>query len=176
MPDAFKHLRGIFNTQDATLSNILLENFLTFYDWGFLDKGAFYNINIPSSGLYGGVKSNLRLVDDPNYTKGQVWEGYRQNWVWETGVSATTEQPIRISGVFVDNTFRATGNIEQPFFVDHPNGRVVFDTAVSSTSTVKLEYSHKWVQTLPAEGVPWFQEIQQGSFRLDNGTFSQIES
>ena len=86
MPDdAFKHLRGIFNTQDATLSNILLENFLTFYDWGFLDKGAFYNINIPSSGLYGGIKSNLRLVDDPNYTKGQVWEGYRQNWVWETG-------------------------------------------------------------------------------------------
>ena len=177
MPDdAFKHLRGIFNTQDATLSNILLENFLTFYDWGFLDKGAFYNINIPSSGLYGGIKSNLRLVDDPNYTKGQVWEGYRQNWVWETGISATTEQPIRIFGVFVDSTYRATGNIEQPFFVDYPNGRVVFDTAVSSASTVQLEYSHKWVQTIPAEGVPWFHEIQQGSFRLDNGTFSQFGS
>ena len=100
MPEAYKSLRGFANSQDATLSNILLENFITFYDWGLVDKGDFYNIDIPESGLYGGNKHKLRPVQDPNYNDGQVWEGYRGNWVWETGV-ANVEQPIRISGVDV---------------------------------------------------------------------------
>ena len=158
-------LARLSNAQDSTLSNILLDNFISLYDWGFLDRGQFYNIDIPESGIYGGDKHKLRLAEDPNYSDGQVWEGYRQNWVWESGISATTEQPIRISGVFVDNTFYATGNVTKPFYIDYPNGRVVFDTAITSTSTVQLEYSHKWVQVVPAQGVPWFRQIQQRSFR-----------
>ena len=162
-------LANLRNAQDATLSNILLDNFVALYDWGLLDKGQFYNINIPESGIYGGDRHKLRLADDPNYNDGQVWEAYRQNWVWETGISATTEQPTRISGVFVDNTFYATGNVTKPFYVDYPNGRVVFDTALASTNAVHLEYSHKWVQVVPAQGVPWFRQIQQGSFRSEEG-------
>jgi len=158
-------LARLSNAQDSTLSNILLDNFISLYDWGFLDRGQFYNIDIPESGIYGGDKHKLRLAEDPNYSDGQVWEGYRQNWVWESGISATTEQPISISGVFVDNTFYATGNVTKPFYIDYPNGRVVFDTAITSTSTVQLEYSHKWVQVVPAQGVPWFRQIQQRSFR-----------
>lgn len=160
-------LSNLDNIQDATLSNILLDNFIFFYDWGLVDKGSYYNIKIPQSGIYGGDRHKLRLVDDPNYTAGQIWEGYRQNWVWESGVSVGS--PVKISGVFVDNTFRATGNAEAPFHIDYSNGRVVFDSAISTTSTVHLEYSHKWVQVIPAEGVSWFRQIQQGSFRSDDG-------
>jgi hypothetical protein len=154
---------------DATLSEILLDNFINFYDWGFLDAGQFYTISVPQSGIYGGDRHQLRVVDSPNYTAGQVWEGYRQNWVWESGVDGTTEQPIQISGVFVDNSFYATGNVTKPFYIDYPNGRVVFDTAILNTSSVHLEYSHKWVQTVPAKGIPWFQQLQQRSFRSDDG-------
>ena len=39
---------------DAQLSEILLENFVNFYDWGLLDAGGFYTINLPQSGIYGG--------------------------------------------------------------------------------------------------------------------------
>ncbi len=162
-------LANLSNVQDATLSNVLLDNFVSLYDWGLLDRGQFYNINIPESGIYGGDKHKLRSAQDPNYSDGQVWEGYRQNWVWESGVGATSEQPITISGVFVDDTFYATGNVTKPFYIDYPNGRVVFDTALATTSTVQLEYSHKWVQVVPAKGVPWFREIQQGSFRNEEG-------
>jgi hypothetical protein len=162
-------LANLSNAQDVTLSNILLDNLISFYDWGFLDRGSFYNIKVPQSGIYGGDRHKLRLVDDPNYTDGQVWEGYRKNWVWETGVSATTTQPTRISGVFVDGSFYATGNITKPFYVDYPNGRVVFDSAQTTTSTVQLEYSHKWVEVIPAEGVPWFRQLQQRSFRNEEG-------
>ena len=162
-------LANLNNAQDVTLSNILLDNLIYFYDWGLLDRGSFYNIKIPQSGIYGGSNHRLRLVDDPNYNDGQVWEGYRKNWVWETGVSATTTQPTRISGVFVDGSFYATGNTTKPFYVDYPNGRVVFDSAQATTSTVQLEYSHKWVEVIPAEGVPWFRQLQQRSFRSDEG-------
>ena len=154
---------------DATISEILLDNFVNFYDWGFLDAGQFYTISIPQSGVYGGDRHKLRVVDSPNYNAGQAWEGYRQNWVWESGVDGTTEQPIQISGVFVDDTFYATGNVTKPFYLDYPNGRVMFDTAIPSTSSVHLEYSHKWVQTFPAKGIPWFQQLQQRSFRSDDG-------
>jgi hypothetical protein len=162
-------LANLRNAQDSTLSNTLLDNFVAMYDWGLLDRGQFYNINIPESGIYGGDRHKLRTAQDPNYTDGQVWEGYRQNWVWESGISATDEQPITISGVFVDDTFYATGNVTKPFYIDYPNGRVVFDTALTTTSTVQLEYSHKWVQVIPAQGVPWFRQIQQGSFRNEEG-------
>ena len=162
-------LASISNAQDATISNILLDNFVNFYDWGFLDAGSFYSIGIPQSGIYGGDRPILRSAGDPNYTNGQIWEGYRQNWVWESGVDGTTQQPITISGVFVDDTFYATGNVTQPFYVDYPNGRVVFDSAIATTSEVKLEFSHKWVQVVPAEGIPWFRQIQQRSFRNESG-------
>tara|TARA_Y100000592_G_scaffold28733_1_gene45760 strand:+ start:24736 stop:25695 length:960 start_codon:yes stop_codon:yes gene_type:complete len=153
------------NAQDATLSNILLDNFIYFYDWGFLKAGSFYNINIPQSGLYGGDRHKLRSANDPNYTDGQVWEGYRKNWVWESGVSVGSQEPIQISGVFVDNTFYATGNVTKPFYIDYKNGKVIFDTAISTTSTVQLEYSHKWLEVVPSEGISWFRQIQQRSFR-----------
>ncbi len=175
MVEDYKSLKRVENTQDATLSNLLLENFIMFFDWGFTDLGGFYSVEIPEVGLYGGNKHELRPVQDPNYNDGQVWEGYRSNWVWETGVS-NPEQPIRISGVFIGGTFRATGNIQQPYHINYPDGRVVLDTAVSTNTEVKLEYAHKWVDVIPAEGVPWFREIQQGSMRLDNPTFGQFGS
>ena len=109
-------LSNLPNAQDATISNILLDNFIAFYDWGFLDRGSFYNIQIPQSGIYGGDRHKLRSSDNPNYTDGQVWEGYRQNWVWESGIDGTTQQPVTISGVFVDNEFYATGNTTKPFY------------------------------------------------------------
>ena len=162
-------LKSITNAQDATISNILLDNFINFYDWGFVDRGSFYNINIPQSGLYGGDRHKLRLSDDPRYTSGKVWEGYRQNCVWESGIDGTTEQPTTISGVFVDGEFYATGNVTKPYYIDYPNGRIVFDDAQSSTANIQLEYSHKWLQVVPAEGISWFRQIQSRSFRNESG-------
>lgn len=162
-------LSSVTNAQDATVSNILLDNFINFYDWGFVDRGSFYNISIPQSGLYGGDRHKLRKSDDPRYTSGKVWEAYRQNWVWESGIDGTTQQPTVISGVFVDGEFYATGNTTKPFYVDYPNGRIVFDDAQSSTANVQLEYSHKWLQVVPAEGISWFRQIQSRSFRNESG-------
>ena len=159
-------LVSINNTQDSNLSNILLDNFIAFYDWGFVDKGGFNNISIPSSGMYGGSKHLLKPVDDPNYSAGQVGQAYRQNWIWETGVSKTT-QPIQISGIYRNNTFlpfaynsNSGYYVGSGYRVDYPNGRVIFNTPVPATSTVSLNYSYKWLSVQRAEGVPFFRQIQ----------------
>lgn len=156
-------LVGFDKSQQTSISNVLLDNFINFYDWGFLDKGGYYNNNIPSSGMYGGEKTRLRPAQDPNYSNGQVWQAYRPNWVWETGVSVGT--PISISGVFVTGVFRATGNTEQPYHIDYSNGRVVFQNPIPLSSNVRIEYSNKWINIVPAQGIPWFREVQQGSQR-----------
>jgi len=161
---------GMEKATDSSLSEILLDNFVNFYDWGLLDQGGFYTISIPQSGMYGGDRHKLRVVDTPNYTAGQVWEGYRQNWVWEGSgnIDGVTQQPVDVSGVYVNGTFYANNNVTKPFHIDYPLGRVVFENAEPSTSDVQVEYSHKRVQVLPAEGVSWFRQLQQNSFRNES--------
>ena len=158
-------LVGFQNSQDATLSNILLQNFISFYDWGFLDKGGFYNVRVPASGMYGGDKHKLKPLNDPNYATGKVWQAFRTNWMWESGVSVGT--PVSVSGVYINGTFRSVANVAQPYYINYPQGQIVFDSPVAASANVQIEYSYKWLNVIPAKGVPWFREIQQGANRLD---------
>lgn len=161
---SFKSVRNIGK---AEFKENLRDSVITFVDWGFLNMGSYYNINIPTSGSYGGDAHSLRPIDDPRYTNGQVWEGFRKNWVWESGISQST-QPIQISGVFVDGAFSGVGG---GYHIDYPNGRVVFDTAISTSSAVKVEYSFKMIDIKDANNIPWFRNIQQRSFRVDDSNF-----
>ena len=70
-----KWLNKINHVGDSTISLLLQDNLIELFDWGLIDGGGFTNISIPTSGNYGGDKHKLRLVDDPRYTKGRVWEG-----------------------------------------------------------------------------------------------------
>jgi|TARA_R110002051_G_scaffold311228_2_gene384909 hypothetical protein len=172
----YTSLKFIDSVGKTTLSQQLQDNLVEFFSWGLIDKGGFFNVNIPAVGLYGGNKHQLRLVDDPNYTAGQVWEGYRNNWVWESGLSTVT-QPIAISGVFVGGSFHpATGVGAHAHHIDYPNGRIIFDSAISTTNTVTAEYSYKWIKVTAANATPWFREVQYRADRLDSSHFSNTGS
>jgi hypothetical protein len=174
-------LVGVNNTQDATLSTIILDNFVSFYDWGFLDKGGFNTATIPSSGMYGGDRSTFRLANDPNYVSGRVWQAFRENWVWETGISKAT-QPVQFSGVYLNNSFIPytynssagfyTGSAPTGYRVDFNDGRIVFDQPIPSASTVKANYSYKWIKVDKAEGVGFFRQIQNSNFTIDSNFLS----
>jgi len=173
----YTQLRGITNSQDVTISNILTENMISFYDWGYLDKGGYYNFTIQPSGGTPAKEprfhqTTLHPIKNPNFNQGAVWQSNRQNWVWESGVSVGT--PVTISGVFVNGVFRATGNTTQPYYIDYKNGQVVFDTAIPLNSTVQISYSAKWINVTPAEGVPWFREVQR--FSQDTSRVTQYGS
>lgn len=170
----FKLVDHYSNTQLLTE----LENNLKHYlDWSFLSIGAWTDVTIQTPSVtdgYGGSPETLRWVDDASYTDGQVWQGFRKDWVYESGVDyisgGVTYNPLNIqsSGVSVDSTFQ-TGD----YHINYPLGRVVFDTAISTSSTVKLNYSYRNVQTYIADSAPWWRELQLKSLRSDDIHFTQ---
>jgi hypothetical protein len=162
------NFKGYLDISEPTLTEAVEDNLVEYINWCFLTMEAFYNITIPSSGAYGGDRHRLVAVNDPRYTSGQVWEAYRQNWVWESGLSVS-EQPVAISGIFVDGSFIPKGS---GYHVNYEYGQVVFDTPISTTSTVQLEYSHKWIDVVNADSSPWFRKSQTRSFRLDDPMFT----
>src|SRR5690606_15663885 len=136
-------LKGVTNISDKSTSEILEDNLIEFLKWGFIDAGGFFNVVRNTSGVYHGEYDNLRCVSDPNYTDGQVWTAFRRDWIWESGTSVG--EPIQISGVYIDGVFHPTGDSGYEHHYDYPNGRVIFDTAISPTAVVELEYSYRWV-------------------------------
>ena len=173
-------LRGITQLGKETISSTLLYGVIDFFQWGLLVAGGFQNITLGTSGSFGGSRDRLRPVKDANYTDGQVWEGFRPDWVWETGIPTDyiTYQPIRVSGVYIDG-----GNLSPvaPYkdqetvagsvgYVDYPRGRVILDSAISTSSTVKAEFSHRFASFIPAD-TPWFREIQFNSYNVEADDF-----
>ena len=168
-------LKGFDNFGDSTITNHIQENLVSFFDYGLLEKSNFINVSIPSSGYYDGLEHRLRLVDDPRYTRGQVWEGFRSNWVWESGVGAlTSTDPSNpgVSGVYVDDTFYSTTTVgSYAHHINHPLGRVVFDSPISTSSVVECNYSYKYVNVTRSNGLNWFKEIHKRSERAEESDF-----
>ena len=169
----FQHVSQIGYT---LLNSELESNLKSYMDWGLLGIGGWFNVTIPTSGAFGGTFDQLRLVDDPSYSAGQIWETARKDWVWETGVQYTGGTPIAITGVSVNGTFYGTGDATYAHHYNYPLGRVVFDSPLPTTSTVKLEYSYRNVQSYIADQAPWWDELQYNSMRVDDATFTQVSS
>jgi len=161
-----KHVSQVGET---LLTSQIESNMKSYLDWGLLGIGSFSNVSIPTSGAYGGTFDKLRLVDDPSYSQGQIWEAARKDWVWETGVYYDT-QPVDISGVTVNGNFYGTGDATYGHHYNYPLGRVVFNNAIAENSNVQLNYSYRNVQTYIADQAPWWDELQYDSLRVDDAT------
>lgn len=155
---------------ESLLSDQLEANLYLYFNWGCLGIGGFTNVVVPTSGVYGGNAHQLRLSEDMNYEEGQVWEGFRRDWVWETGIDYQY-QPIHVSGVYVNGDFvpvSSTGIYAHK--IDYPNGRVIFNAAIPANSTVTCEYSYRACHWTTADS-PWWREVQQNSLRVDDPQF-----
>ena len=169
----FNKVSHIGNT---LLSSEIENNMKWFLDWAFLGIGGWSNVTMPTSGAFGGTFDTLRLVNDPSYSNGQVWEGARKDWVWETGSSYEGYDPIQISGVYVNGVLKGTGDAPYGHHYNYPLGRVVFDNPISTTDTVKVEYSYRNVQVYVADEAPWWDELQYNSLRVDDTYYSSTGS
>ena len=169
----FNKVSHIGNT---LLSSEIENNMKWFLDWAFLGIGGWSNVTMPTSGAFGGTFDTLRLVNDPSYSNGQVWEGARKDWVWETGSSYEGHDPIQISGVYVNGVLKGTGDATYGHHYNYPLGRVVFDNPISTSDTVKVEYSYRNVQVYVADEAPWWDELQYNSLRVDDTYYSSTGS
>ena len=169
----FNKVSHIGNT---LLSSEIENNMKWFLDWAFLGIGVWSYVTMPTSGAFGGTFDTLRLVNDPSYSNGQVWEGARKDWVWETGSSYEGHDPIQISGVYVNGVLKGTGDATYGHHYNYPLGRVVFDNHISTSDTVKVEYSYRNVQVYVADEAPWWDELQYNSLRVDDAYYSSTGS
>lgn len=169
------NLKGFTTFGDATITSHIRENLISFFDYGLISKSGFVNVEIPSTGYYGGDDHKLRAVNDSRYSNGQVWEGFRSNWIWESGLGALTSDNNTypgISGVYIDSTYypiSTTG--EYSYHINYPLGRVIFDSPISLNSNVECNFSYKYVNVSRVDGLEWFKQIQQNSERSDNTNF-----
>jgi hypothetical protein len=164
-------LNGFTNITDLDLQNAIQQSIISFFDWGFLNMGGFTNIKINQNDIRGSSRSTLQLVKDPNFTDGKVWETFRQNLVYESGLTSAT-QPISISGVFINNCFVLPSHPQSGFYVNYPDGLVVFNNPIPTNSVVNMEYSFKTINIINTQVVPLIKEAQSYSFNLTNNDYS----
>lgn len=163
-------LKGFNSIHDDIFNNNVQDSLIEYLDWALLDKGNYFNVTKGELSPNGQDMSKLRMSSNDAYVSGQVWEGFRANWVWQSGVSGVDmEAPIvgtniekpGISGVYIDDQFEPTSGVGQySHYVDYFNGRVVFDNALPTGTTVQAEYSYKYINVVYANNVPWLREIQ----------------
>lgn len=169
------NLKGFTSVFQYTLNNDILDGLIEFFDYGLLEKGNYFNVTLDEQSPNGEDYSRLRSVSEPRFTDGQAWEGFRSNWVWQSGISysplpitANNGGKPGISGVYVNDAFYAHDSVgTYAHHVDYSNGRVVFDNAIPIDSKVQAEYSYKWININYACNLPWVRQIQQNSNQPD---------
>lgn len=165
---SLRKLKGVDDIGEFSTSENVAENIIRYFDWGFVNAGGFFNVNIPASSIYGGDKDLLTPVSDFNYSDGQLWEAGRKNWVWESGVDVDTE-PVMISGVYVDDVFYPSNSSgTYAHYYNYNLGQVVFDSPIPTGSSVQLEYAYKYVTVVDASTIPFFSRLQNTGFSFTN--------
>lgn len=176
-------LKGFDNVFQNTLNNELQDNIIEFLDWSLLEKGNYMNVTVgklsPDSVDY----SKLNISPSPVFPSGKVWEGFRKNWVWQSGVSYNPPPIVGsnhaipgISGVYVNNIFYPSSTSgTYGHKVDYYNGRVIFNNSIPASSVVKAEYSYKYINVVYANSLPWLAEVQYSSLEPQNGSLNKAK-
>lgn len=164
----YLNLKGFDSVYDNTLANEIQDNLVEFFDWALLQKGNYQNVTKGELSPNNQDYSKLRVSSNPNFPSGKAWEGFRKNWVWQSGVNFNPPPIVGnnnaipgISGVYVNNTFYpSTTSGTYSHKVDYYNGRIIFNNTIPTGSLVQAEYSYKYINVIYANSLPWLKEIQ----------------
>ena len=161
--------------EDQMMSQ-LEANWKSRLDWCFLNIGAWTNIARSTAGtLRGSDFSVLRAVDDPQYTDGQVWEAPRKDWAWEDSVNyEDVDGNTGLNPISVGTPYIGAVAVTAPYHINYPLGRVIFDTAISTSSVVTIAYPYRNVQVKIADDAPWLREMHFRSYRPEGTQFEQF--
>jgi len=161
-------LKGFDSVFEATLANEIQDGIIEFLDWGLLEKGNYFNVTKGELSPNGADYSLLKMSSNPHFASGKAWEGFRKNWVWQSGISyspsplvGTNNTRPGISGVYVNDTFYpSTTSGTYAHKVDYYNGRIIFDNPIPTGSKVQAEYSYKYINIIYSNELPWLREVQ----------------
>jgi len=167
-------LKYVVSPGQSLVSDQIQSNIIDFFQYGLLEAGHFQNVYVAQSGANGDF-SKLYPVEDSRFVDGQVWQAARKNWVYESGLDYQV-QPIQISGVYVNGTFHPLSGVgTYSHYIDYPNGRVVFNSPITTTATVKAEYSTRLVE-IESVDCPTFRNALTNSFNANSPQLNWIGS
>lgn len=184
---AYTPLNGFEDIRDLGLNNEIQDSLVEYFDWTLLEKGNYFNVSLGETSPNGEDYSKLRVSSNDHYASGTVWEGFRKNWVWQSGVGYTPETLTNtdenfpgVSGVYIEGNFEPTSGIGQyAHYIDHFNGQVIFDNAISTGTLVQAEFSYKYINVVYANNMPWYKELQTktsqptaGFLNMDKGEWN----
>lgn len=153
-------LQHINNYVDQLILNTLEVNLKAFLDNAFLHIRAWTDIKPNKNTIYNTTNPDrLSSIKDPSYADGCVWKGFRKDWLWERESFAGQDSIPNVI-ITVNNSVITNG-----FHIDYPNGRIVFANPISTTATVKAQYSYRNIQVYRSSDVPWWQLLQYGSLQ-----------
>jgi hypothetical protein len=159
---------GVTSIGEHLLMSQIENNIKSFLDWGLLNIGGFINVLRPQNNIFGNPIYKLKPTEDPNFTTGQVWQTMRKDWVWEQDIVFVDKYnpllqstPTLITGIYVNNVFYPLNTVGQySYKVDYINSRIIFNSPISTSAEVGMEYSYRWVQVYTYDNARWWQQLQ----------------
>jgi len=172
-------LKGFNTVFDSTITNDIQDGIIEYLDWALLEKGNYFNVSRGELAPNGEDYSRLKPSSNDNYSAGQAWDGFKSNWVWQSGISyspppvvGTNHTKPGVSGVYINDVFYpSTTSGAYAHNIDYYNGRVIFNSPIPTSSKVQVEYSYKWISIIYSFNVPWLRELQ--SVPVPDPTFLQ---
>ncbi len=142
---------------------MLKHSWREFLDAELLRDGN-YDVITSGQEFYDGTDLSILVPDtdsevlaEGGYAPGQVWQSLFRNWVYQNPPALNPSvilnhwpTAFRASGVYIDGAFRLEDDPIFPHSIDHINGRVIFDSALSLATTIHADYTYKTVQILNA--------------------------
>lgn len=177
----YQPLKGISDIHEYTLNNDIQDALVEYFDWALIDIGNYFNVELGEKSPDGYDYSRLKNSTDSRFSSGQAWEGFRKNWIWQSGVTYSPNPLVGdddsnpgVSGVYVNDSYYSASTVgAYAHYIDHFNGRVVFDSPIPTGSKVQAEFSYKWVNVVYANSVPWLREIQQDTSEPNSDFFDK---
>lgn len=129
-------LHNVCNIGDMSISEKLEANLISFFDWGFVDRGGYTNVNLNQTGCYSNNRSVLKYIQDSRVPNIKKYYG-PGNWVYETDISSSPAPNI-VPLVYVNNALDTSATI------NYRDGYVIPSVTVPTNGVVKASYSYKW--------------------------------
>lgn len=158
-------LNKVCSVSKMSVSEKLEANIISYLDWGFLDKGAYINVDINQTGCYVGNESLLIEVSDPRATgTDSIYWQAPENLVYESGVSSSPA-PYFSPLIYVNNI------LDNSPYINFRDGKIRPSTTVTSGMTLKAKFSYKWINFSSARKSPNTRRVQYRHTRtdIDNG-------
>lgn len=166
---------------ETSYEDIILDNVISFMEYGLLQIGAYYNIQLDQQDHQGNNESILKPVRWPGVSDYKIYGGKKHKWVWESNIDLKFSggaQPIVPSGIDVNGTFYPTGTLVEGtgYYIDFSRGRVVFENPLPSSYVVKCPHSLRWVNVYEDDSYEyrslisdWINKIQSSGMELRIG-------